>query len=444
MEPESQKTTSKPSSATDHDQAADDFVNAAAASLGATGSPPVARDPDQKEKEEVEKASARVKDAVKALSDILRDLPERLKPTTYSSIAQEMEDVQNEASKAATKLAGKSVRSLKPAIDELSTALTEIMHDKAVLPAPFLASLQSVVTSLEPLRQQWNTLPPYPVTGALAHVRQAIANLSAINVEQFPTMIASMATTLTSNLALLQNELDQLPQDMEQPAKKINQQYGSSANAPGDGAMARAGADRAGAFGAAGGAGGAGGGEEENFFSKLKGVPVDYLISTPLIASARSNMALAQVMVEFINLIGFDKDGKTRLVEFELTRPFIPESGVPSEQKLTVKAPLLGLVPIPALLIQSVDIDLTVEIGDTNVQKIDTTKSAKLDVSGGWGFVRATFTGSLSNTESNTRTTNQTAKYHVSVNAQQQPLPEGMSKLMDVMATCIVPIPANK
>lgn len=46
------------------------------------------------------------------------------------------------------------------------------------------------------------------------------------------------------------------------------------------------------------------------FFSQLKGVPIDYLISTPLIAAARSNLALAVVMLEFIDMIGFEKGGK--------------------------------------------------------------------------------------------------------------------------------------
>ena len=40
----------------------------------------------------------------------------------------------------------------------------------------------------------------------------------------------------------------------------------------------------------------------------------------------------------------------------------------------------------------------------------------------------------------NTRMTNQTAKYQIHVTASQQPQTEGLSKLMDIMASCIEPI----
>lgn len=94
-------------------------------------------------------------------------------------------------------------------------------------------------------------------------------------------------------------------------------------------------------------------GTSGTFFDQLKGIPIDYLIASPLIASARANMALAEVMTEFVAELGFEDDGKTtRIIEFELTR----EIQDPSTKKfepptITVQAPLLALVPLPALLI---------------------------------------------------------------------------------------------
>jgi hypothetical protein len=180
-----------------------------------------------------------------------------------------------------------------------------------------------------------------------------------------------------------------------------------------------------------------------SFFSQLTGVPIDYLIATPLISTARANMALAEVMTEFIDELGFESDGKTtRIVSFQLTRPYQdPVTKAEKTQTITVNCPLLGLVPIPSLLVQTVTVDLTVEISNTVSSTSNQSASTQLQVGANWGWGNASFTGSYSCSSQQTRSTNQSAKYEVTVNAQQQPTPEGMSRLMDVMASCITPIP---
>lgn len=186
-----------------------------------------------------------------------------------------------------------------------------------------------------------------------------------------------------------------------------------------------------------------GSGTDGAFFGQLQGIPIEYLIATPLIASARANMALAEVMTEFIDELAF-QDSKTRIVSFDLTRELQdPVTKKYAPQTITVSAPLLALVPIPALLIQSVTIDLTVQISQSVSANSSSTTSASLNVGADWGWGNASFTGSYTNTQSNTRSTNQSAKYEVTVNAQQQAVPEGMSRLMDVFASTITPIPAG-
>ena len=49
-------------------------------------------------------------------------------------------------------------------------------------------------------------------------------------------------------------------------------------------------------------------------------------------------------------------------------------------------------------------------------------------------------TGKVTSSRENTRSTNQTAKYQVHVSARQQDPTEGLSKLMDIMASCIEPV----
>ena len=126
-----------------------------------------------------------------------------------------------------------------------------------------------------------------------------------------------------------------------------------------------------------------------------------------------------------------------RLVDFSVERPL--KTGGTS--KIGIKAPFLGLVPIPAILVNEVNIDFQMEVTDTETTKSNTSGSVDTEVTGRYGFFFARGTakvsGKVSSSRENTRTTNQTAKYQVRVAARQQQPTEGMSKLLDILASCV-------
>lgn len=179
--------------------------------------------------------------------------------------------------------------------------------------------------------------------------------------------------------------------------------------------------------------------------SKFQGLPIAELIAAPLRAACDSQKVLAQSAYEFMMQIGF-VDGKVpRLLDFQLERPIEGEtSGATS--KVQVKAPFLGLVPIPSLLIDDVQIDFQMEVTDTTTSKetgsTDVTTEVEASFKFGWfGKGSTKVHGKVSSSRENTRSTNQTAKYQVHVSARQQQPTEGLSKLMDIMAACIEPVP---
>ena len=101
---------------------------------------------------------------------------------------------------------------------------------------------------------------------------------------------------------------------------------------------------------------------DTNIYSAFKGIPIDFLVSTPLLAAARANIALAQNMQDFIFQVAY-KDGKSgdlNIVEFDLTRPYTdPNTKQVKSQKIKVMVPLIGIVTIPSLLVDNVTIDFT-------------------------------------------------------------------------------------
>ena len=81
--------------------------------------------------------------------------------------------------------------------------------------------------------------------------------------------------------------------------------------------------------------------------NKFVGIPIAELVAAPLVAVCDSQKKLAQSAYEF---------------EFNLQRPI---EGSPNPQEIKVQAPFLGLVPLPNLLIDDVQIDFQMEVTAT-------------------------------------------------------------------------------
>lgn len=179
---------------------------------------------------------------------------------------------------------------------------------------------------------------------------------------------------------------------------------------------------------------------DSNVTDKFKGLPMRELIAAPLIAAAEAQQELAATAWNFYKQIAFDDDGKTaRVLEFDIKRP-IQQDGVMTTMPQSVKAPFIGLMPIPSLLIDRVDVDFQMEVTDTSNVKSTINAKVETKVSGKSWLISAEISGKVTTARENTRMTNQTAKYQIHVSASQQPQTEGLSKLMDIMASCIEPI----
>ena len=149
---------------------------------------------------------------------------------------------------------------------------------------------------------------------------------------------------------------------------------------------------------------------------------------------------LAQSAFEFMQEIGLNEDGKTRMVEFNFQRPI---QGSPTPQDVTVQAPFIGLIALPNLLINDVQVDFKMEVTatETLTEKSSTEGSSSTNCFGG-GSVNVG--GKVSSSRENTRSTNQTARYQVDESNRQQRQTEGLSKLKDIMASCVEPLPTKK
>lgn len=173
--------------------------------------------------------------------------------------------------------------------------------------------------------------------------------------------------------------------------------------------------------------------------SAFKGLPMHQLISAPLIAVTEAQQQLAASSLDFYNKIAFEDDAKIRCLEFDLERPVLVPDGI-GKHEARVKAPFLELVPLPSLLIDDVNIDFQMEATDALTSKTSENADLSTNMTSKWFGTSVSVQGKVGTSRENTRSTDQTAKYQVSVSASQQQQTEGLSKLMDIMASCIEPL----
>jgi hypothetical protein len=185
-----------------------------------------------------------------------------------------------------------------------------------------------------------------------------------------------------------------------------------------------------------------------NIASQFSGLPIEDLIVSPLVGMAKGQAQLNDVTWRYISEVAFtkDKDGNTtaRSLDVEMNRVVTDgTTGEQSLQKLYSKVPMLPLVPIPSLAITSADIEFTMEIKTSEVDKssTDTETSFQASASGGfWGMkYSVSMAGKVATHKENTRSTDNSAKYNVKVHAEQLPPTEGMMKLSDYLTQMLEP-----
>jgi hypothetical protein len=189
-----------------------------------------------------------------------------------------------------------------------------------------------------------------------------------------------------------------------------------------------------------------------NMADQFQGLPMSDLIGGPLKAACDAEIMLANATATFIEAVGFQQDpanksGKiVRNAEFQYTRyapsPDVSKSELVAE-KMKLEVPLLAIVRIPTLFIDTVDVTFDMEVRSATSSKQDVNAQASMEAKAsiGWGIFSATvdIKGSVSSSSSNTRSSDNSAKYHVEVHAKDSGMPEGLARVLDLLQQAITP-----
>jgi hypothetical protein len=110
-----------------------------------------------------------------------------------------------------------------------------------------------------------------------------------------------------------------------------------------------------------------------------------------------------------------------------------------SQDETAVEIPSLVNVPIPNFQIDEVNVTFDMEV--KNNERSDNSTSMGASLSGGAKFepINLSVIRSVSPASSNTRCSDRSAKYHISVFAEDHGTPEGLARVLEMMAASVTP-----
>jgi hypothetical protein len=189
---------------------------------------------------------------------------------------------------------------------------------------------------------------------------------------------------------------------------------------------------------------------------QFRGLPMGDLIGAPLTAACDAQVRLANATADFIKVVGFlppnadSSDptgiGGVRNVKFRFDRPSQSVPAGPGEnpmETVELEVPLLAVVKVPNLSINKVDISFDMEVKNASQSRDSTDTQAALSAEAtlGWGpfSAKLNISGSIATHKENTRSTDQSAKYHVQLHAADDGMPEGLARVMGMIAQSVAP-----
>ncbi len=171
----------------------------------------------------------------------------------------------------------------------------------------------------------------------------------------------------------------------------------------------------------------------------LTNLPLSNMIGGPLTAAIEAQRAAAASTLLFITEFCMEEaiDDNTVGALKQITFKY----KVSDDNETSVNVPLLFLVPVPFIRIESVSIAFTMRLSESSLSKKTTTKSrsqsAKLEISGGGLYASASFSGSFSSSYKNTSHSenryNNEMNFDVNVQATQDDMPGGLRKIFEIL-----------
>jgi hypothetical protein len=160
--------------------------------------------------------------------------------------------------------------------------------------------------------------------------------------------------------------------------------------------------------------------------AEFQSLPLEFIISAPLAGAVKAQAVVAQNVKDFVTAF---KDTNVTFTAATFTNG--------AEDKVNVQVPLLSMIPVPHLRIDSLTIDFKYELSQivADKQSLDTGIDLSAGTTGVLSkFISATIKGSVTSRSSSESTVNRSGHLAVTVHASEAPMPEGLARVLSLLA----------
>jgi hypothetical protein len=178
-----------------------------------------------------------------------------------------------------------------------------------------------------------------------------------------------------------------------------------------------------------------------NLVSELNNIDFSKMIGGPLQAAVDAQVASSLATVNFINAVGFTESVNNAprelvMVDFSHTRNegTVDGSTQPVIKSITLKVPLLAMLPIPSLRIEHVIIDFNVKLNSVESSNVSSSVSGSTTNSGGLGPVKFKVSASFQRKSTTGVEVKKEYALNVNVKAVQDEMPGGLEKILNLLA----------
>ena len=173
-----------------------------------------------------------------------------------------------------------------------------------------------------------------------------------------------------------------------------------------------------------------------DFVSELNDINFSKLISGPLQGAIDSQISSSIASANFIKEVGFDEEGNVRYVDFKIKEKTgeLNADGTEKELDKTIKVPLLSMVTVPSLRIETVDIDFNCKLNSVQTENTTTKIGADASVSGKFPRVKFKVSASYRRSKSSGIKIEKEYTMAVKVKATQDEMPAGLEKILNLLS----------
>lgn len=133
-------------------------------------------------------------------------------------------------------------------------------------------------------------------------------------------------------------------------------------------------------------------------------------------------------MIEIIE--DMSEDGKSRKVK--------------KVEKVDLQVPPLCIVEVPEIALEDIKVTFDEDVKVSEPSERSGDKEGARDVNGNIGYgpfhMKASVKGTIASHERTTRSTDNSAKYQVRLHAKDSSMPEGLKRMLDVLAEACSPV----